>query len=100
MAKFYSFPNWQSFSRCPLCDHPYDSKKIKVIEKKDGLMVLYLNCSKCKSSIMLMVSAGLLGITSVSIITDITEKDMKRFQNKKPISADDVLDLHTFLKEK
>jgi transcription elongation factor Elf1 len=97
MAKIYSLSDWQNFINCPLCGQNYDSKKIKVVERKDGLMIFYLVCPRCKSSVMTMVSASSLGVTSVSMLTDITEEDMERFKNKEPISADDVLELHMFL---
>ena len=100
MSKFYSLSDLESFIRCPLCGQHYNSKKSRIVKKTDGLIILYLMCSKCQSSAMTMISTGSSSITSVSVITDIIEKDIERFQNQKPISADDVLELHTFLEKK
>ncbi len=99
MSKFFPIPDLKSFIRCPLCGQSYNSEKIKVLKKKDNAMVLYLVCPKCKSSVMAMITANPLGITSVSALTDVTEEDMERFKNKNPISVDDILELHTFLED-
>ncbi len=84
-------------NNCPLCGHKYDANYFKVIDKKDGIMTLYLACPFCQSSIMIALMINAFGMNSVSMITDITEKEVDGFRDKRAISADDVLEFHNFL---
>lgn len=87
----------QIITNCPMCDFKYDKENIKIIDKKDGLITVYLNCQKCKSSMVMAIMTGVLGITSVSMMTDINEDDLKNIENSR-VEYDDVLEMHKFLK--
>ncbi|MDX1608226.1 MAG: hypothetical protein R3251_03385 [Candidatus Spechtbacterales bacterium] len=39
-------------------------------------------------------------ITTIGMLTDMTKGDIEKFKDKKPISADDVLELHKSLENK
>ena len=99
MGKSNPMASLQIITNCPMCDFKYDKKNIKMIDKKDGLITIYLNCQKCKSSMMMVIMTGALGITSVSMMTDITEDDLKNAENSH-VEYDDVLEMHKFLKSK
>lgn len=99
MGKSNSMASLQIITNCPMCDFKYDKKDIKMIDKKDGLIAIYLNCQKCRSSMMMVIMTGALGITSVSMMTDITEDDLKNIKNNY-VKCDDVLEMHKFLKNK
>ena len=96
MGKSNPIASLQIITNCPMCDFKYDKKDIKVIDKKDGLITVYLNCQKCKSSMVMAIMAGALGITSVSMMTDITEDDLKNMESNY-VKHDDVLEMHKFL---
>ena len=72
---------------------------MKTVNKKDGMITLYLSCQRCKSSMMMAIMTGALGITSVSMMTDFTEDDLKRMEGGY-IQYDDVLEMHKFLEGK
>jgi len=84
-------------NNCPLCGHKYDTSYFKVIDKKDGIMTLYLDCPFCQSSVMIALTINAMGMTSVSMITDVTEKEIDSLRGKRAISADEVLEFHSFL---
>lgn len=84
-------------TNCPLCGYKYDENYFRVVDKKDGVMTLYLNCPHCKSSVMVALTMSTLGMSSVSMITDVTEKELDNFNSRSAISINDVLDIHNFL---
>jgi len=86
-------------TKCPLCDFKYEKDSIKIIDKKDGAITIHLNCRRCKSSIMMVIIAGGMGITSVSAMTDIMENDFEKISNKR-IEYDDVLEMHKFFQSR
>ncbi len=100
MSKSNPQANLQMVTNCPMCDFKYDGKKnIKIIDKKDGMVTFYLNCDRCKSSLIVAVMIEAFGVTSVSVMTDIVENDLKKI-NGDLIKYDDVLEVHKFLENK
>lgn len=99
MPKSNPIANLQVITKCPMCDFKYDRNDIKVVDKKQETISLYLNCKQCKSSITMVILTGMLGVTSVSVMTDAMENDLKKIGNGY-INYDDVLEIHKFLKNK
>lgn len=99
MPKSNPIANLQVITKCPMCDFKYDRNDIKVVDKKQETVSLYLNCKQCKSSITMVILAGMLGVTSISVMTDAVEDDLKKIGNSY-INYDDVLEIHKFLKNK
>ncbi len=99
MSKSNSMPNLQIMTRCPMCDFKYEKEDVKIVDKKDGLITLYLKCNQCKSSLMMVIMTGALGITSISTMTDIVEDDLEKVKDS-CVDYDDVLEMHKFLKNK
>ena len=100
MSKSNSLADLQMVTNCPMCDFKYDSKKdIKIIDKKDGMITFYLSCGQCKSSLIVAVMIEAFGVTSISVMTDIVESDLKKINNDL-IKYDDVLEVHKFLENK
>ncbi len=100
MSKSNSFTGLKIITNCPMCGFKYDDKKdIKTIDRKDGMITFYLNCSQCKSSVIVAVMTEAFGVSSVSIITDIVENDIRKIDGNS-IKYDDVLEMHKFLESK
>ena len=99
MKKSNPIANLQIVTNCPMCDAKYDKENVKTVNKKDGMITLYLNCQRCGSSMMMAIMTGALGITSVSMMTDFTEDDLRRMESGY-IEYDDVLEMHKFLEGK
>ncbi|MFA6896793.1 MAG: hypothetical protein WCQ96_00685 [Patescibacteria group bacterium] len=98
-SKSNPVPNLQIMTKCPMCSANYKKDDIKVINKNDGSLSIYLSCSRCKSSVVMLLMAGPMGVTSISIPTDITEEDLGKINGNNIISCDDVLEMYKFLKD-
>ncbi len=96
MEKFYPNLDIKSLASCPLCSNHYDSREIKILGKKEESVTLYFNCSRCKSAIISVFSAGVFGITAVSMVTDLSAAEAEKSQEKTAVSADDVLAIYKF----
>ncbi|MCK5084425.1 MAG: hypothetical protein KAQ64_02120 [Candidatus Pacebacteria bacterium] len=99
MSKFNPISSMQIVTKCPLCDFKYDKNNIELIDSKDGIVTLYLNCQKCKGSMMMVIMTGAMGITSISMISDLVEDDLDKIKGSY-VEYDDVLEMHKFLKNK
>ena len=100
MSKSNPLASLQMVTNCPMCDFKYDSKKnIKIINKKDGMVTFYFNCDQCKSSLIVAVMIEAFGVTSIGVMTDIVENDIKKIDNGL-IEYDDVLEVHKFLEKR
>ncbi|MBW6440610.1 hypothetical protein K0B03_01085 [Patescibacteria group bacterium] len=100
MSKSNQTAGMQIMTKCPLCDYKYEKKDIKVMNSKEGVVTLYLNCKNCQGSIMMLIMTGAFGITSISMTSDIMEDDFKSIEEHSCVEYDDVLEMHKFLKNK
>lgn len=91
MEKFYPNLDLKFLSLCPVCNCQYDPKEIRILDKKDGIVTIYLTCIHCKNSIISAVNAGVLGVTAVSMITDMNISEAKKAKDASAVCSDDVL---------
>ena len=82
---------------CGICGRKYDSSDIKVLDQEEGLWILSVVCSSCGTQglIAAVVQEGQVA----DVITELTEAEQARFAGGEGVGTDDVLDMHTFLKE-
>lgn len=99
MSKSNSTPNLQIMTKCPMCSASYGKDDVKVINKNDGNLSVHLNCSHCKSSVVMLLIIGPAGVATISIPTDITEEDFDKLRQNDIIGYDDVLEMYKFLKD-
>lgn len=99
MAKSNPVSNVQIATKCPMCGFNFSKDDIKTIDSKEGAATFFLSCSKCKSSVMMVIMASALGITSISMVSDLAEKDLGKIEET-CVEYDDVLEMHKFLKNK
>ena len=99
MSKLNPTENMQIMTKCPMCDFKYEKKDVKVVNNKEGIITLYLNCQNCKGSIVMLIMAGAFGVTSISMTSDIIEEDFENIE-RGCVEYDDVLEMHKFLKNK
>lgn len=100
MERFYPNLDLKFFANCPLCNKQYNPKEIRIIDKKEGLIVLYFICSYCKSAVISSVSAGVLGIMAVSMITDLSAAEVDMIKSEETISSDDILAIYNSFKNR
>ena len=103
-------PDWlrtqlNSFT-CPACGRRYRGSRIRLLAERDGLFFIDLDCSRCGSHTVAIVTAE-LGENEMSIIdaSDIgapEEPGAEHLGEALPasarlVTADDVLEMHEFL---
>ncbi len=81
-------------SYCPLCGTNYNPKDARLLEEKDGAHLIHLQCRNCSSSIVAVIVAGGLGVSSVGLITDLTGDDVIKFKSAPRIDEDDVIEVY------
>lgn len=86
--------------KCGICGQPYDSSNIHVMGHREDLWFLSVHCLSCKSQglVAAVIKDGELP-EPVEAVPELTEADIKKFAAFSPVDSDDVLDMHTFLKE-
>ena len=82
---------------CGICGQKYDASNIKILDQEDGLWVISVYCSSCGTQGLIAAVVQEGNITD--IITDLTEGEHHLFDNKEAIGVEDVLDMHSFLKD-
>lgn len=90
--------------KCPICGYKYNLNNTQVIdsEQNDAIseakILIHSDCIKCKSSVMFNVEIKGPEVFSVGMVTDLTSADSAKFQEKEPISANEIIGMHKALK--
>ena len=103
-------PDWlrtqlTSFT-CPACGRRYRGSKIRLLAERDGLFFVDLDCSRCGSNTVAIVTVEI--DDSQAIITGISDLNLsidefpEHLGEELPagaalVTADDVLEMHEFL---
>lgn len=86
-------------SVCPMCDTNYNPHEAQLVGEAEDSHFLHITCQKCHHSIIALVLVSQGGISSVGLVTDLSFEDVLKFRKAEAVSVDDVLDLHTLLKD-
>jgi len=86
-------------THCPVCGLRYNPLEAKVVEEVNNAHLVHIKCRHCQGSILAVIAASALGISSVGLITDLSGDDVIKFKQAEPISFDDVIAGHQFLKK-
>lgn len=70
-----------------------------MIEEKENLHLLHVQCKSCGSSVVSVVYSDGLGISSMGLVSDLTAEDVLEFKGSKGICVDDVMEMHRFLEQ-
>jgi transcription elongation factor Elf1 len=103
-------PDWlrtqlTSFT-CPACGNRYRGSKIRLLAERDGLFFVDLDCSRCGSHTVAIVTVEI--DESQALITEISDLNLSTDAlpehlgealpaGAAPVTADDVLEMHEFL---
>ena len=87
-------------SYCPLCHTHFNPREAKVLDERGDSHLLHIECRCCRSSIVVLVLASELGISSVGLITDLKSDEVIKFKDLPEVSSDDVLDIYNELNQK
>jgi len=84
-------------SYCPLCETHYNPMEAKILETRDDAHLIHVQCRRCFSSIIVLVSANHSGMMSVGMVTDLSAEDVLRFRGSERVTCDDVLNFHELI---
>jgi hypothetical protein len=87
-------------SRCPLCNAVYRMEDAQVIETSDDSSMVYVECGRCKSSIVAVVAMSGMGMVSLGMVTDMTREDVERFHTSPSMSSNELLEMIQLLQRK
>lgn len=82
--------------RCGVCGHYYKPGDVRILSHQRDLWLMAATCSYCQTQAWIL--AAITEAEAPEVIADVTPDEWARFQEMPQISADDVLDVHEFLK--
>ena len=83
--------------RCSLCGRHYEVDNITVLGHQEDLWFLRAFCSACRT--YCLVAAVVKQDRVPKVVTDLTQSELDRFRSLSRLEADEVLDMHNFLKD-
>lgn len=102
---FNKIVQWLAYIlRCPVCGHRYNPDQTKIIDTGEEKplngrsLLVHTDCDRCKSSVVFSIAIDGPEIFSIGMVTDLTSQDTSKFKNAKPITTDEVLATHEFLR--
>ena len=86
-------------SRCPLCQTEHNPLETSLLDEAEGSHLLYIKCQKCGSGVVASVTPSNFGMTSVGVITDLSDSEIRSTKDWGRVTADDVLGVAEYLKK-
>ena len=83
--------------RCAECGQPYDPHDFALVQRRQDMWVLSTRCRRCEQPCHVIVF--MRSDSEQELVTDLTPEERKAVDEWPPITADDVLDMHTLLCE-
>ena len=84
-------------TKCAVCGQCYETDNISVLGHHEDLWFLRTLCSSCHAQCLVAVVIKEDKVPAV--ITDLTGAELDRFRDMDMLTADEVLDMHSFLKD-
>lgn len=86
-------------SLCPHCRAQASQLDSVVINESNNAELVHVRCRTCQGSVVaLLFSTGSL-ISSIGLITDLTQADAVKFQQAGELTEDDLFSLHAWLQQ-
>jgi len=82
--------------KCDTCGQCYEADNIDVLGNYEDLWFMSVFCISCRSQYL--VAAIISGEKVTEVITDLTKAELDKFRGRAELTADEVLDMHRFLK--
>ena len=82
--------------KCGSCGQSFRSGDIEVLGQREGMWFLRARCAACHNQCLV---AAIINEGRADVVTDLTEAERERFATMDVVGADDVLDMHNFLKD-
>jgi hypothetical protein len=82
---------------CPQCGSLYTNSEVGVLQESDMAILATITCAKCQYQSVVTLSLG--NTTMPTNPSDLKSSEISKFINLPPISSDELLDIHQFLKK-
>jgi hypothetical protein len=82
---------------CPQCGNLYNNSEVGVLQESDMAVLATITCAKCHYQSVVTLSLG--GGMPMNTPSDLKSTEVNRFLQEEPISTDDLLDIHQYLKK-
>jgi len=83
--------------KCGVCGQHYEVANIDVLGHQESLWFLKAFCPACHTQCL--VAAVIKEDRPPEVITDLTKAELDKFEDMGVLTADDMLDMHNFLKD-
>ncbi len=87
---------FMSSIKCSVCGQRYEVDNVKVLGHQEDLWFLSVFCSACQTQCL--VAAVVKEGRMPKVTTDLTEAELDKFKKMDELTADEVLDMYSFLK--
>jgi hypothetical protein len=94
--------------RCIVCRRPYGRKGVRILGRRDEAWLVAVTCDYCQAQGLMVatldseeetINLTRRTDTRPKVMYDVSYEEWLAFQEMPPISEDDVLDMHLFLKD-
>ncbi len=91
---------------CPACGRRYRGSRIRLLAEREGLFFVDLDCSRCGSHTVAIVTVesdeaefSIIDASDIELAVDLEPEHLGEAlpHNTEPVTADDVLDMHELL---
>jgi hypothetical protein len=84
-------------AKCGVCGQRYEEDGIKILAHQEDLWFLGMSCAACYTGCLM--AAVIKENKAPEVITDFTEAELEKFKNVGVLTANELLDMHNFLKD-
>ncbi len=85
---------------CPLCEGEYELDDMSILKEKNNSMLVHATCPHCNNAVLSVMVVSEVGLSSLGLVTDLSQKDVVRLQDKEPVSDDEFLEFHSLIRKK
>jgi len=82
--------------KCTVCGRHYKVDDVSVLGHEDNLWFLTISCAACDTQYLVAAVIQEEGVREV--VTELTEAEQEGLERVEVVTADDVLNMHDFLK--
>ena len=82
--------------KCTSCGRNYQMRDVQILGNNQDLYFLQVSCSSCHNRFLI---TAVINDKNSDIVSDLTNAEFTKFKHAAAPNADDVLDMHSYLKE-
>lgn len=86
-------------SQCPRCKSDNSNLYTRMIKETAEAQLVHSKCGTCQGSLVAVVFTTGPMVSSVGLITDLSEDDVRRIQKQRPLNENDLIDIHEALQQ-